>query len=415
MSNAFENTSLVVREMIDKLDNYLVCAKMVDRSLEGDFTTRVGDTIYKRRPYYFVATDGAVVSADSDIEEGKVAITVDKRKHISIGLTSQELALDIDDPRVQKLMDAAAKELAQEVESSVMTEGYKGIWNYNDSTSGITLDDIADADAFLDSTGVNLMDERFVLVTPSSKRALAKLLATTFQYPSTEIVDRAIRRSTVGEYANCMIYQNQSVATHTSGVATGTPLVNGADQDTTYALAKNSWTQSLITDGWTNSTTGILKAGDVITIAGVYAINKGTKDALSSLQQFVVTADADSGASTGPATLTISPPIIDSGAYQTVSAAPADDAEITVVTGAAQSRRENLLLLKDCINLAMVPLPEISKGASSSSMADPDTGISIRVTQDYDYDNDKERMRFDILYGVTVQNGYYGYRLATAS
>lgn len=41
-----------------------------------------------------------------------------------------------------------------------------------------------------------------------------------------------------------------------SGVATGTPLVNGASQTG----------QSLITDGWTISQTGILKAGDWIQV-----------------------------------------------------------------------------------------------------------------------------------------------------
>ena len=40
------------------------------------------------------------------------------------------------------------------------------------------------------------------------------------------------------------------------GIATGTPLVKGASQTG----------QELITDGWTNSTTGILKAGDYIQI-----------------------------------------------------------------------------------------------------------------------------------------------------
>ncbi len=85
-------------------------------------------------------------------------------------------------------------------------------------------------------------------------------------------------------------------------------------------------------------------------------------------------------------------------------------------TGAAATRRENLLFLKDCINLAMVPLPAIKDGAqSSSSLADPDSGISMRVTRDYDFTNDKLLMRFDILYGVTVQNGYYGYRVATTN
>ena len=113
--------------------------------------------------------------------------------------------------------------------------------------------------------------------------------------------------------------------------------------------------------------------------------------------------------------MTISPPIISSGAYQTVSAAPADNAAITVLSGASQSRKENLVFNKDCINLTMVELPAIKKGAiSSSTVGDKTTGISVRVTHDYDSTNDLILMRFDILYGVTVQAPWAGYRLATA-
>jgi len=79
------------------------------------------------------------------------------------------------------------------------------------------------------------------------------------------------------------------------GVATGTPLVNGSGQTG----------GSLNTDGWTVSTTGILKAGDWI----------GFGSELHMLR-----ADADSDAS-GNATLLIEPPIRTS---------PADNATITV-------------------------------------------------------------------------------------
>lgn len=414
MANTFENTDLVVREVVHTMENYLTAAKYVDRSLEGDFTTHVGDTIWKRRPYYWVATDGAVASA-SDIEEGKVAITVDKRKNISVEITSQDLALEIDNPRVQEIIRSIGKQLAQEVESSIMTEGYKGIYAYSDQTSGLTLDSIADADAYLDGIGCDLMDARYACVTPASKRPLAKSISQDFSRPSIDLVTDAMRRAFVGEYSNVAIMQNQSVATHTSGVGTGTPLVNGASQNVTYDSARNTWTQPLITDGWTASQTGILKEGDVFTIAGVKAINRGTKDALSDLQAFVVTADANSDGS-GNATFTVSPPIITSGGYQTVSAAPADNAAITVLTGSsAAERKENMVFLRDCINLAMVPLPAIKDGAqSSSSVADADSGISMRVTRDYDFTNDKLLMRFDILYGVTVQAPWAGYRLATA-
>lgn len=81
------------------------------------------------------------------------------------------------------------------------------------------------------------------------------------------------------------------------GVATGTPLVVGAGQTGT----------SLVTDGWTPSITGIMKAGDVIKIAGNNKV-------------YMLTADADSTVS-GVATLSIYPALV---------ASPGDNAAVTV-------------------------------------------------------------------------------------
>ena len=83
------------------------------------------------------------------------------------------------------------------------------------------------------------------------------------------------------------------------GIATGTPLVNGASQTGT----------SLVTDGWTASQTGILKAGDIFKLAGLN-------------QVFDITADVNSNGS-GQATLPISPPLWAGGS-------PADNAALTV-------------------------------------------------------------------------------------
>lgn len=71
------------------------------------------------------------------------------------------------------------------------------------------------------------------------------------------------------------------------GVATGTPLVKGASQTG----------EDLITDGWTASTTGILKAGDWIQL--------GTS---GTARLYKVLADATSNGS-GEATLTLWPRI----------------------------------------------------------------------------------------------------------
>jgi hypothetical protein len=236
--------------------------------------------------------------------------------------------------------------------------------------------------------------------------ALADGLKTVFP---ADIAKKAIEEAAIGRYSKFMLYENQSLALHTVGVATGTPLVNGASQDTTYAASGDSNTQTIITDGWTNSTANILLAGDVITFAGVNSVNRKTRQDTGDLQTFSVVADATSGASTGPATLTITPAMIISGPYQTVTAAPADGAAIVVKTGAGgSSHKQNLAFHPNAITLAMAPLdlPEDGATASRESFGN----ISIRAVRQYDITNDQTVYRFDILYGVKAQNADFAVR-----
>jgi hypothetical protein len=92
------------------------------------------------------------------------------------------------------------------------------------------------------------------------------------------------------------------------GVATGVPKVNGANQVGS----------SLVTDGWTNSITNILRAGDYIQIG-----------AGANQRLYKNLKDVNSGATTGPATLDIFPRLRES---------PADNATIVVASAAGLFR-----------------------------------------------------------------------------
>ena len=221
----------------------------------------------------------------------------------------------------------------------------------------------------------------------------------------------AFEMAEIGRYANFMNYETVHAPTHTVGVATGTPLVNGGAQNVTYATAKDSWSQTLLTDGWTNSTTGILKLGDVFTIAGVNAVNPVSKESTGRLQTFVVLADADSGATTGPASLTISPPIITSGAYQTVSAVPADNAAIVVKTGASgASHKQSLLLHPKAFALVSRPL-KIASAAGVKTSTKAGNKVTISCTEWVDGSTLQHNMRFDMLFGVKCLDPRLGARL----
>jgi hypothetical protein len=252
------------------------------------------------------------------------------------------------------------------------------------------------------------MGDRAAILSPDDNDGM--LGSQTALYIQSAAGD-AYRSGKLGMIGNVDTYMNQNVRTHTVGVATGTPLVNGANQNVTYAASLNTYTQSLITDGWTNSVTGILKAGDIFTIAGVYAVNPVSKATQPFLRQFVVTADANSGASTGPATLTISPPIITSGAQQTCSAAPADNAAITVLGTGGTGYAQNMVFHKNAFAFVSVPM-EMPAGAVTPTRQSYKGISAVRLMPYYDGANDISNFRLDVLYGAKTLDARLATRLS---
>lgn len=413
MANAFKNTTLITKIITKHFINALLLAKKVDRQLDerNVFAAKVGATAYVRRPVEFLATDGAVVTEGdiSDIEEATVPITLNKHKKVVWNITSTEKTLNVEEI-TERYIKPTTKRLAQEVESQIASE-YANIPNFTGTpgTTPATFLSVANAKRKLSELGVPDDGMNCAFWSPNARVNLSDGLKGVFPQ---KIAQTAIEMASFGYYGGFDNYECQSLKNHTVGVNTGTPLVNGASQNTTYALSKDTISQSLVTDGWTNSQTGILKAGDVFTIADVYSVNRETKESTGQLQDFVVLADADSGASTGPATLTIRPPIITSGPYQTVDSAPADDAAITVKTGTGgSSYRQNMAFHKNCITLAFAKLdtPEEDEGAKAFRV--DYEGISIRGIYQYNAILDRTLYRWDILFGTKAQNPSFGVRI----
>ena len=405
MANNFKNTSLVTKIAVKEFLNALVMGQKVDRQLDAQFR-KVGASIDVRRPVMFEASSGATLGTATDIEERAATVTLDQRQKVHVEITSQDMTLKVED-MTKRFIRPAMEELAQKVETDLGAV-YTNIGNFSGTpgTTPTTFLSVANAGAVLSKLGV-AMNERSLFVNADAAVALADGLKTVFP---ESIAKKAIEEATIGRYGRWDIFESNSLTSHTVGAHGGTPLINGATQSVTYAASGDAWTQSLITDGWTNSITDVLLAGDVITIAGVNSVNRRTRQDTGDLQTFTVTADATSGASTGPATLTVSPPMIISGPYQTVTAAPADNAAITVKTGTAgSSYPQNLGLHKNAVTLAMAPLDMPTDGASSAR--ESFKGVSIRSVRQYDIINDKTVFRFDILYGIKAQNSDMAVRL----
>lgn len=399
MANSVLTIDTIATAAVAILDNELVMAKQVHRGLESEFGDKIngyekGDTVSMRRPTDFTVRDGAVAS-NQDVTEGKISLQVNKQKGIDFGFTSKELTLSIGELS-ERVLKPAMVQLANQVDRDLMGL-YTRVGNWV-GTPGQKVNSYTDF-----ALAPERMDE-FAIPTSGRSAVLSPadhwgLLGSQTGLYIQDAAKGAYRNGSLGMIGGVDTYMAQNVPTHVVGVATGTPKVNGADQNVTYDSVKDGdFTQTLNTDGWTNSTTGILKAGDVIVIAGVYAVNTVTKATLPFLKQFTVVADANSGASTGPAALTIYPAIIASGAFKNVSAAPGNDADITVMGTGGAGYRQNLVFHKNAFALAMVPL--VAPPGAVEVSRKTYKGTSVRLIPTYDGTNDKSNFRLDILYGV---------------
>ena len=402
MANALITPTIIAQEALFQLENNLQMANQVHREYREEFV-KVGQSVNIRKPVKFVTSNGATL-VKQDVEEANTSITVSSQKHVGWEFSSIDLTMTIEEYS-ERYITPAMITLAQTVDKEGLAL-YDQVWSSVSNGSfvkpdtfaefallGIRMDEMA-----IPPSGSNNRDRRRFIGKSNTTHSMAGGQAALLQ---ERLVSEAWTRGRVNIVDDIDVYMDQNVATHTVGVATGTPLVDGAAQNVTYAASKTTNSQSLVTKGWTNSITDILLAGDVITLAGVNAVNpipgEGVKQDLGYLQQFTVLADADSGASTGPATLTISPAIITTGPYQTVTAAPADDAAITVLGTAATGYAQHLGFHRNAFALVTVPLI-MPLGAVFKARA-THRGLSIRVIRAYDITSDTEAIRLDILYG----------------
>lgn len=393
MSNTLLTPAQITKEALMVLVELLVFTGLVDRQHEGEFAKKggkIGDTISIRKPPKYTVSDGATYSAQ-DVTEGSVPLKVDKQKHVDMEFTSAQLALSVEEFSA-RIIRPAMSALASYVDADLLNM-YKDVYSSvgTPGTDPATVATALAAGVKLDNYGCPEIDRNFLL-NPSGGAAMVGGLSALFNSQAA-----LAKQFTTGQMGKGVLgfdfFKSQNVKRHTVGALGGTPLVKGASQ--TGA--------SLITDGWSNSITGVLKQGDIFTIAGCYQVSNPTgsnPQTLKDLQQFVVTADADSNGS-GEATLAISPSIITSGAFQTVNAAPANDAALTIVGTAATSYAQNLVFHPSAFTAAFVDLPQpdgVDMYAQESYK-----GINLRLIRQYDINTDKFKTRLDVMYGYKCQ------------
>lgn len=393
MANAILTPQMITREALRILHQKLNFVGSIERQYDDRFAksgAKIGDTLQVRLPNEYTVRTGATLAAQ-DTTEKKVDLTVATQKGVDVNFSSAELTLSLDD-FAQRILQPAMATLAANVESDALSM-YKDVYNQVTNVgSALTFKNVLEGRKRL-TDSLAPSNNRCVRLNTQDNVDLVDSLKGLFQ-DSTQI-KKQYREGVMGMTAGFEFGENTHLDTHQTGTAAATTgyLVNGASQ--TGA--------TLVVD--TGSTT-FLK-GDIITLAGVNRVHPETKVSTGQLQQFVVTADSGTSATS----LSISPEIVTSGGGQNVTGSPADNAAISKIGGGASaSHGLSLAYQKEAFAFATADLI-MPQGVDFAAREVYD-GISMRVVRAYDINNDKFPCRIDIMYGYKAIRPQLATRLA---
>lgn len=397
------SASAITRRALLVLENSLTAAAHVNKQYKANFAKqggKIGDTLNIRKPPRYVGRLGNNLQVE-DAEETSIQLRVDKLFGVDLEFTDTDLLLSIDDFSDRFLKPAVAR-IANYVDEQVLAT-YAEFYNLV-GTPGTTPNALLTyllAGVKLDDGGVPQDEMRSMVISPIMQAYIVDALKGLFQQASAIASQYTRGRMGAGPAGGWNWFMDQNCPTHTVGAQGGTPLVNGASQTGS----------SLITDGWTAAVATRLKRGDVFTIAGVNRVNLQSRIDIGTLQQFVVTADADSDGA-GNMTISIKPEIVVTGAKQTVSAAPANNAALTVVGAANTVSPQGMGFHRDAIALVTVD-QELPRGVDmAAQMHDEQLGLSLRLVRQYNIDTNKRPCRLETLFGVGVLREELGVRVA---
>lgn len=400
MADNLITSTVILAETMRVLHNESAFLQHINRQYNDEFAKKgrkAGATVSPRRPVRGTVRSGATANFQ-DINETSEPITIEPEFGIDWDFTDYDLTLSVD-KFSERYLQPFGKQLATELDIRIASRFYPRISNFTGTpgTRPSTTLAVGTAQAYLDDMSCP-RDSRVLALEPLAMANMVE--ATKGAFNDQKAVGQQYLKGLIKTHLGCDYQMSPNVPNHTVGGLGGTPLVNGANQGTINVGSTDNpfaATTSLVTDGWTAAVANRLKAGDVITLAGVFAVNPDNRQSLGYLKTFTVQADVASDGS-GNATIVLSPAIIAGGAYQNVTARPADNAAIVVLTGAASTNyRQNILFHKDAFTMVTVDM-DIPKGMDMAEKLEYD-GLSMRFVRGFDITNNKRLCRFDIMAG----------------
>jgi hypothetical protein len=401
--NQFLTTSEILQASLPVARNELEFSRHTLNQYSDDFAragAKVGASVNARKPPKYRGRYGNAIDVE-DIQETPVPVIVDKLFGVDLEYDDVALTLTMDNFQTRYINPVMAR-IANEIDATGLLL-YRDVYNFVGVPNAniTTRTSYLKAGVLLDNTATPRRGtgSRNNIISSQMQADLTDNQAALFNVQSTigEQNDSAqMQKATLG-FQNWGMDQN--VFTHTVGALGSTPQVTGAGQ--------TGGTINLKTGG--GAVTGYFKQGDCFTLASVFGITPNTATKAGGgistgvLQQFVVTQDFDADANGLLTGVPISPSIITSGAFQTVTASPADSATVLVFTNASTmaglSSKQALAFHQQAFTRVMVDLPVPSGVDMGGRIKDKESGFAFRLVRDYDIRGNSRPTRVEALWG----------------
>ncbi len=407
ITNIKEAGAVIAKTSAKLFEDNLMFCKSIAKADESDFDGKngfkSGDTIYVNLPMRPIPTSAFdQTSTVQNVVEKTKPLTLNIISSQAFEVNTSEFATKIGLSSVMnRIIKPAAVAMAHDFENKVLAQATDAIFNSVGTPGSNTFD----PDVILyarQKLNENLCpknsDERFFLFNSRAGRAAVGARKGLFQ--SSSEIAKQYKEGYIGMADGFNWLESEMTQTHTNG------------NDVVFEVRTTVSTEgqsTLVVEALT-TTTGTVKKGTVFTIAGVYSVHPQTKETLTDLQQFVVTADVTADGS-GYATLNVSPAFYTSasGGLQNISAFPVDGAAITPVGAASTGYKQNIAFHKNSFRLATVPLimPKNAEFAESYTY----NGITMAVVYDWDQLKRSMVLRMDVLGGLCEERPEWACRV----
>lgn len=391
MSNALLTIDMITREAIRLWKNSNAFIQNVDMQYDKSFAiggAKIGDALRIRLPNDFTVATGPALQVQGTTEQSTTLVLA-TQKHIDVNYSMLERTMQLDDYS-KRVLAPMINNLTGAVAVDIMSGSEGGICNFvaNQDVNNLVLSPIAstylNAGATLDLNSSPIANRKIVNSPRTEARVVAALSGLLNPAPS---LSRQYITGRMYDALGFIWMKDQTAITHTNGaLAQGSCTVNGANQ-TGLSLT-------------VNATAATLNIGDIITVVGVNAVNRITKQTTGELRQFAVTANVAAGATSIPIYPALVPPVGGQQVqYQTVTASPANGAGVNPVSTLAASTtyRKNFAYAPEAVTLATADM-EIPRNVHEAAREEFD-GVSMRMVTDYFIGTDQLITRLDVLYG----------------